>query len=337
MKKILLLLLSVIFNTIIFAQGENTANQWYFGINAGVDFSTGIPNVTTDGQLTGWEGCATVGDINGNLLFYTDGQNIFNKNHQVMQNGSGLMGDFSATQSSIIVPYPNNDSLFYVFTIDAMENHLQNGLRYSIVNVNLNSGLGAVTITKNILLETPVAEKLTSIMHINNINVWLISHRWDNDEFVAYEITPSGINTTPIVTSIGSIHEGGYSSISYNNGWANSIGQIKANMQGTKIALTIYKMNKYELFDFNRGTGLLSNFQESNDIYPSAYGVEFSPNGNYLYGTTSPSSGAKTYQFNINQANPFDNAFEIFPNGNYHRSIQIAPNGKIYMGRYNYG
>ena len=105
--------------TIVANAQENTANQWYFGINAGVDFSTGIPIVTTDGQITGWEGCATVGDINGNLLFYTDGQGIYNANHQIMQNGSGMMGNYSATQSSIIVPYPNNDSLFYVFTVDA--------------------------------------------------------------------------------------------------------------------------------------------------------------------------------------------------------------------------
>lgn len=336
MKKIPILI-SIICLAFITNAQENTANQWYFGINAGVDFSTGIPIVTTDGQITGWEGCATVGDVNGDLLFYTDGQSIFNKNHQMMQNGSGMMGNYSATQSSIIVPYPNNDSLFYVFTVDAMDNHLQNGLRYSIVNMNLDAGLGGVTATKNVLLETPVAEKITLINHSNNTDVWVLSHRWDTNEFVAYEITTTGINTTPVVTSIGTVHQGGYSSISYNNGWANSIGQIKANMQGTKIALTIYKMNKYELFDFNRATGSLSNFYESPDIYPSAYGVEFSPNGNYLYGTTSPSTGAKTYQFDINQANPFDNAYEIFPNGNYHRSIQIAPNGKIYMGRYNYG
>ncbi|HPG72994.1 MAG TPA: hypothetical protein PLM49_01800, partial [Bacteroidales bacterium] len=132
---------------------ENSANHWFFGINCGVSFATGVPKGIIGGQITGFEGCATVGDLEGNLLFYTDGQVIYDRYHNVMQNGTGLLGHWSSTQSSIIIKRPGTEKEYYVFTLDASENHLENGWRYSIVDMNLNGGLGAVTDTKNMLLE----------------------------------------------------------------------------------------------------------------------------------------------------------------------------------------
>ena len=39
-------------------------------------------------------------------MFYTDGRYVYNKMHNVMPNGSGLMGHSSSTQSAIIVLQP---------------------------------------------------------------------------------------------------------------------------------------------------------------------------------------------------------------------------------------
>ena len=333
MKTNLLILTSLLITNLLFSQGENLSLQWRFSTNAGVDFTTGIPVAVANSPLVTGEGCATVSDLNGNLLFFTDGQEVYNRNNEIMPNGSDLMGDPSASQSSIIIPYPNNEALFYIFTIDAVENHLENGLRYSIVDMSLEGGLGDITTTKNILLETPVSEKITAILHTNNINVWLIAHKWDSNEFITYEISPSGINPTPIVSAIGSIHEGGYSSWSVVNGWTNAIGMMKANKQGNKIALAIHRMNKYELFDFDKNTGILSNFIESPTDFPDAYSVEFSPNGDYLYATQSISK--KLNQFDLTQVNPFDNPYLISSGGYEHRGLQIGPNGKIYLSRLN--
>ena len=71
------------------------------------------------GQLTTNEGCATISSSTGDLLFYTDGITIWNKNHIIMSNGTGLMGDPSSTQSATIVPLPGSSTLYYVFTLDA--------------------------------------------------------------------------------------------------------------------------------------------------------------------------------------------------------------------------
>ncbi len=328
MKYTLLTLFGFFIYNFLFAQGENTANQWFFGNNVSVNFSTGIPIGNTGGALITGEGCATVGDIYGNLLFYTDGQEVYNRNNQLMPNGSGLMGSWSATQSSIIIPQPGNDSLFYLFTIDAIENHLQNGLRYSIVNMNLEGGLGDVTSTKNILIETPVSEKITAVLCNNNIDVWLIAHRWNSDEFISFKITNSGINTTPVISAIGSVHQGGYSSDSNVNGYVNAAGYLKANKQGTKLALAIHRMDKFELFDFNKSTGVVSNYFESG-YFNDPYGVEFSANGEILYGS-QPYNNA-IYQFDITQPDPFSNSVKI-ANPIYQASgLQIGPNGKIYI------
>lgn len=326
MKQILIILICLMYLNA--NSQENTAHQWYFGENSGIEFNTGVPIAKTDGQIASREGCATVGDLNGNLLFYCDGQYIYNRNHQIMQNGSGLMGNPSATQSSIIVPFPGNDSLFYVFTVDAIENQLQNGLRYSIINMNLDGGLGGVTSDKNILLETPVAEKLTAIVHSNMINVWVIAHRWNTNEFVAYEVTPLGINMTPVISAIGSVHTGGYSSFPQYNGWGNALGYMKSNINGNKIAVTIYRMNKVELFDFNKLTGVIFNHQESTLVYNDAYGVEFSPSGDFLY--LSQTTG-KIYQFYLNQTNPLLNPTLINSITGSYGAVQLAPNGKLYI------
>jgi urease alpha subunit len=112
----------------LFAQKE--ANIWYFGANAGLDFNSGTPVALLDGALDTIEGCATISDTDGNLLFYTDGITVFNKNHTIMLNGMGLNGDTSTTQSALIVPKPNDENTYYIFTVaDAIKIASINGAK----------------------------------------------------------------------------------------------------------------------------------------------------------------------------------------------------------------
>src|SRR6476469_9585349 len=78
--------------------------QWYYGNKVGLDFRTTGPTMLTNGAMDQMEGSASVADDNGNLLFYTDGVTVYNKQHQVMANGTGLKGGQSSTQSALIVP-----------------------------------------------------------------------------------------------------------------------------------------------------------------------------------------------------------------------------------------
>jgi hypothetical protein len=108
--------LAVVFiflSSVVFSQGET--DNWYFGQNAGLNFATNPPTPLLDGELDTNEGCAVLSDSDGNLLFYTDGSTVWNRNHDIMMNGTGLLGDSSSTQSAIIIPKPEDNNIFYIF------------------------------------------------------------------------------------------------------------------------------------------------------------------------------------------------------------------------------
>ena len=78
---ICLLILLSLFST---AQAGKEYNIWYFGDRAGLDFNSGKPVTLSDGALSTAEGCATICDSTGKLLFYTNGVIVYNRNHEIM-------------------------------------------------------------------------------------------------------------------------------------------------------------------------------------------------------------------------------------------------------------
>jgi hypothetical protein len=219
------------------AQGE--ANIWYFGENAGLDFNSGSPVALTDGQLVTEEGCATISNSLGQLLFYTDGSIVYNNDHQVMVNGTGLMGNYSSTQSATIIPKPGSSNLYYIFTTD--NEHDPNGFRYSIVDMNLDSGNGAVTNEKNVLVYTPTIENLGITKHANGIDFWIVTHGWNSNNFNTYLLTSTGLSVSPIVTSIG---------LPVSGSGFQAAGHIRLSPSGTKLAITSTS-DFVQLYDFD--------------------------------------------------------------------------------------
>lgn len=93
------------------------ANTWYFGGQAGMKFDGQNPPVAlTDGKMSTLEGCSTISDKDGNLLFYTNGVFVWNSQHDTMINGDSLWGHFSSAQSALIVPKPGSNTIYYIFT-----------------------------------------------------------------------------------------------------------------------------------------------------------------------------------------------------------------------------
>ena len=101
MKRLLIFLFCLLGSINSNAQLE--FSKWYYGVNNGVDFSTTPPTALSNGTVNALEGCSTICDSNGNLLFYANGTTVRNSQHNVMANGSGLIGNNSSTQASIIV------------------------------------------------------------------------------------------------------------------------------------------------------------------------------------------------------------------------------------------
>ena len=93
MTKILFLFI-LFFQFYFHTLAQPQTNHWYFGRNAGLDFSSGSPSIATGGQTFTDEGVASISDNNGNLLFYTEGTTVWDKNQSIMPNGTGLFGSF---------------------------------------------------------------------------------------------------------------------------------------------------------------------------------------------------------------------------------------------------
>ena len=324
---ILLILNINVFSTISFAQKEG--NIWYFGENAGLDFNSGNSVALTNGAMLTNEGCASISDNTGNLLFYTDGITVWNRNHVQMPNGFGLMGHPSSTQAALIVQKPGSNNIYYIFTTPGQVN-LDGffGFRYSEVDISVQSGLGDV-IAKNILLHYPVTEKVTAVKHKNGCNLWVIAHEWNTNEFRAYLISNSGISANPVISNTGTVHAGGNIGSSLNT---NAIGQMKASPDGSKIALAIRTMGIFELFDFDNATGEVSNPLSFPPIRDRTYGVEFSPDGTKLYGSLGMYQ--QLYQYDLLAGSSADiiNSCALVGSttGDFLGALQLASDGKIY-------
>lgn len=308
------------------AWAQKEANIWCFGQRAGLDFSNGRPVSTTHCMLATMEGCASLADANGNLLLYTNGVSVWNRDHELMPNGNRLMGHRSSTQSAVIVPRPLNANTYYIFTVD-LQSQLY-GLRYSEVDMTREHGLGDVT-QKNTYLISPVAEKLTAVKHRNNTDYWVIAHKWNSDGFYAYLVTAAGVSWQPVVTHVGTPHKGRNK---------EAIGAMKISPDGTKLALALWRdSNKFELFDFDNSTGKLSNPLELNN-YEEAYGVEFSPDGTKLYGTTNGIGNVPPQIWQFNLLGPragIAASAKLIATSTSDKigSLQLGPDGKIYLAK----
>lgn len=308
MKKILLFLLIIVFQQTAYSQLESA--HWYFGFNAGLDFTSGSPQVVYDGALNTIEGCASISDSDGNLLFYTDGTLVYNRHHSVMPNGQNLLGNSSSTQSGIIVPYPGNPDLYYIFTVGADDaatpefpSDVNKGFNYYLVDLTLENGLGDVLPYDNDAnnLMNLTSEKVTAVTHKNNQDFWVITHF--EDKFYAYYVSDEGLNMTPVISQIGPYIDPRVYPV-------NSRGYLKTSPNGKKIAVAHLSnlmledipqivINAYypyytncdftnttdgyaAVYDFDDETGIVTNEITLSEI-GSPYGVEFSFLSNYLY------------------------------------------------------
>ena len=273
-----------------FSHSQMEASIWYFGLNIGLDFHFTPPHPLDNSIMLAAEGCASICDHSGKLLFYTDGTNIYNNIHQIMVNGGALKGG-GVTMTAIIVPYPDHPELYYIFTIGRWNSYPH--LSYSIVNMKLDGGHGALT-SRNILLLDSVEEKVTAIRHSNNNSIWIVTHKWSwkSNAFYSFEINSNGINLNPVISKCG-VKTGWDGSNHYSSGY------MKISPDGRKLA----KANKnlgFELFNFDNSSGRVTYLWEIIDHKPY-YGVGFSPDVSKLYLTQYPWNGTSgIYQFDLN-------------------------------------
>lgn len=351
---------------------QNEAANWYFGQFAGVRFSQNTDQVTalTNGRLSTLEGCTSISDTNGNLLFYSDGRTIWNRNHLPMPNaneasGTGLLGDNSSTSSGLIVPRPQDDNFFYIFTVDephhfntpsfpnqSAGNGSNDGLRYSLVDMSLRAGLGDVVPTeKNVELITydpnnPIqasykcSEKITAVRADDCSSFWVLSHFGSN--FYAFKVTETGVETTPVISTVEPF-------VPFAGYRRNALGYLKASPDGSKLAVAHHGFSTQTatdgpgavyLYDFDNDTGTVSNpieiYSQQNNNSP--YGIEFSAENKKLYATVGLGIGgdgsSQVIQWDLEAANIAASAQIIHTSNSMSAgALQLGINKKIYRAQ----
>lgn len=308
-------------------------------MNAGLHFTPTGPVAVLDGQLNSTQGCSSISDEFGNLLFYSKGDEIWDASHNPMLNSAGLIGNSGgnpaagdASQNSYIVPRPDHPSEYYHFQIKRLGG---GGLFYSKIDMTLNGGLGGVVLAeKNVPLIDSTTEMITCLRKPNNIDFWVVALRKPGDTAYAFEITSAGINTTPVLSNTGLplIQQ-------------DQLGYLKGSQQNDKIAMTMYwamieQTNPFQvhLFDFDNATGQMT---YDYGITPSLqdtfnYGVEFSPNGNFLYVQSWILSDLR--QYDLSSGDPAlvsasEQMVGIGYTGTGGGALQLGPDGKIYVAR----
>jgi gliding motility-associated-like protein len=334
-KKLLFIPFFLILSGEAFCQKE--ANTWYFGNRAGLDFNQTPPRALYNSKASSYEGFTSISDKNGELIFYSNGITVVNRQHQPMKNGAHITGDISSTMGTVIVPLPGNDSIYYLFTTGAAFQETRQ-LLYNIINIKGDNGLGEV-VQSNILIEDVIFEKIAAVRHCNKKDVWIVVHKWDSDEYHSYLVTAAGLNPVPVVSK---------AAVSITGNENNGIGSLKFAANGTKLAAVhAFENNLVELMDFNNLNGVISNpvvFQPSvprNATFTGSYGVEFSPNGRLLYVSVNSSftEPCLLYQFDIssNNATSILATKQLIANATpfFAGALQMGPDQKIYMAMWN--
>jgi WD40 repeat protein len=312
---------------------------WPLGIGANpmanLNFTSGSMVVDTDYHIMQFSTTnSSIADSSGNLIMYSNGCFIANALDDTMMNGSGLNPDTCVTdqcghgniitQGNLVLGIPASNR-YYLFHQDC--NYSNGGgpgkLYYSIIDLSLDSGRGGVTSKNTILFQGPMCDGLmTSVLHADGLSWWVLLHKRNSDEFVEFLVSPSGIQG-PYLQSIGP---------SFND---DSKGNSKFSPDGRRFVTTTEGSNIH-IFDFNRCTGLLSNYEFIPNPYPSIViaSIEFSPSSRFLYYILSQN----IYQYDMLSSNiassalivaTYDGFIDVLPT--IFSVPQLAQDKKIYI------
>lgn len=330
----------------LYGYAQKEANNWFMGDGVGLTWNVtrsfsakglfgttdetmeGLPVFVSGSKISTLEGCFSLSDSEGNLLFYSDGMTIWNKKHTQMANGSGMQGHNSSAQSGIILPYTGHPNQYIAISIGERD---ADNMAYSIIDMTRDGGLGEV-VTKNVRFSGQagrLGESVTSILHKNGTDYWIIAPGRGTPTYLnAWQITSDGIqNTLPITTSIGTTVQS-----------SNTSGYIKFTPNGEHFVWGTWHSGQTFFGDFDNETGKFSNIK---NLSHRGYGVEFSPSSKYLYISHDDGSKSGIYVYNFeellassNPANVTNKFYAFDKNVNPDRpnkALQLGSDGRIYI------
>ncbi len=322
------------------ASAQNQANIWYFGDYCGIDFNSGVPVNTHEITVFSGDAMSVMCDTNGNFLFCCNSARILNRNGTTMPNGENILGFYFASMGALIVQQPGSDHLYYVFTVST-EFPDNNGMYYSVVDMNLDGGLGDVTSEKNIPLDRAWAasNKLTSVRHTNGKDIWILTRNFKMDQwYVAFLLTSTGLSTEGVISHVPERTD------------MNNDGSMKVSPNKKYLAAAYREHGLWnecfkqslDICNFNASSGeidiLYTISKNPNDwtCQYQPYAVEFSPDSKLLYITYHNIDDGlgimELYQYDmqfVEDSVQFKES-EMFIERGPVNGLQLARDGKIY-------
>ena len=220
MKINILLILFIVGGNFIHAQKHD--NNWVFSmVNENVEpwgssvmsfDAVGKKFLPIDSEITISLTGTSMSDKGGDLIFYTNGLQIADKNGNVMENGEGLNPGFgeedefgySQIQGIFSLPSPKNEEEYYLFHLNRDHVNGYFGIEplevlYTKIDMSANNGLGKV-VEKNVNIlgsETPpfdtLIENFSAARHGNGRDWWIIVPSMVSNEIYSFQLTPEGI------------------------------------------------------------------------------------------------------------------------------------------------
>ncbi len=283
---------------------------------------------------------ANICDTSGQLLLYTNGCNILNHNLQIIANSDSLnKGPYKdafctawrglkVPQSSIFMPKPKYDSIYYLFhnTINEYGYCLESMM--STINVKAKEGKGLVTELNRIVIKDSIEYRVTANRHANGQDWWIMlcSHTLDKQkEDIYYKILVTADTVQVFKQTLGKLAK------RKNNYYS----QNTFSPDGTKFIRYRDKDGIY-LYDFDRQTGLLSNprniFINGNDWFN---GVSFSPNSRFIYALANEDLfQVDTWESDSSKSKELIAKWDGFNTNGFPTSFcyaQLGPDCKIYV------
>jgi hypothetical protein len=291
-------------------------------------------------------------DASGNLLFFTNGINVYNRFAKRMPNGDSLsypsewynlLGDgMSSSQGAVILPKPNDTSQYYIFHYTSTDTIVSGGgyeathLYYSIVDMREDSGRGDLTAKNVPIIENEILSfsRLSACRHANGRDWWIIKNAWHTNIYYEFLLTPDSL-IGPFVQQVGPQYGVGVEQAAYSI----------FSQDGSKYA-SFTDQSNVMIFNFNRCSGLLSNpisffnsdsYNPTTDPNSGGCSGAFSPNGRFFYITNR----LELNQYDLSVTPVHDSVrLQTLTDTTDHFQMdimQLAPNAKIYVSCWNGG
>jgi len=287
------------------------------------------PNIviTIKDYKTYFRGSSSMSNKDGQLLFYVNGVNAWNKNGDYLAFGKNLVDttDVPFTSKSIILQNHEFDTLYNVFITNPYNGQSNSGLHFGRISMSKN-GIDGEVIEPFRKIENNTTQQICAIHPQCTDYDWLAIVSNVEKQIKIYKVRLNDVSLNSVMP-LNNTNEIG----------SSFFGQMKFSPDGTKLAYCNHSEGMY-LYDFNIELGTLSNeiFIPDESIIQNGYiALEFSPNSNFLYANGLTNIPVSIYQYDLRNYN----ALSIISSKTIigyaekfgHHEMMLAPNGKIYF------